>query len=81
MYKRLAADRRSLTLALASGVGIGFGGQAAYQAWLAEQGPQTPTVPSPDAIARQRAAIQRLQTLFAHQPNAGLRGAITVEPD
>lgn len=78
MYARLDDDRRDLTLSLASGVGIGMGGEKAYKTWLAAQpGAAAPTAES--AVARQRAAIQRLQTLFASQPSAALREAVKVD--
>lgn len=78
MYARLADDRRDLTLSLASGVGIGMGGQDVYRDWLARQSPD-PTAKAQNAAERQAAAIQRLQTLFAQQPSAALRGAVKVD--
>lgn len=80
MSERIAADLRDLTLTLAQGVGIGFGGDAAYRAWLAQQTPRAE--PGQDAVARQRATIGRLQMLFAQQPaRSGLRTAIKMKPD
>ena len=62
MYDRLTADRRSLTLDLASGVGIGMGGKEAYDAWMKAQDPVAGG--NDAAIARQRATFARLQGLF-----------------
>lgn len=86
MYERFAEDRRLLTLSLASGVGIGMGGENAYRAWLtAQDEPSQRSGPAvagdPTAIARQRAAIGRLQALFAQQPSAALRDAIRRKAD
>jgi hypothetical protein len=79
MYERLAADRHDLTMVVASGVGIGMGGEAAYRAWVAAQAPR-PAINS-EGADRQRAAIGRLQNLLAHQPNQALRDAIRMKPD
>lgn len=59
MYERIAADRRALTIDFATGVGIGFGGDKAYQAWLASQAPG-----QADGAARQSGSIARLAALF-----------------
>jgi hypothetical protein len=75
MHERLAADRRDLTLTLASGVGIGMGGQKAYQEWL--RGQAAPVAANAGAAARQAATIGRLQSLFAHQ----FPDAIRKKPD
>jgi hypothetical protein len=83
MYERLAADRADMTMVVASGVGIGMGGETAYRAWLRGQAPAPALGPeNAGAIARQAATIGRLQSLLAHQPNPGMRDAIRIKkPD
>jgi len=62
-----------LTMVIATGAGIAWGGSDAYRAWQAARNPD-----STEPAMRQRAALGRLQGLFANQP--ALRGAIR-KPD
>lgn len=82
MYARQADDLRRLTVALANGVGIGMGGDKAYESWLAGQ--ETPKAETGNpAAARQMATIMRLQSLYGSQNRkSALRGAIRIrKPD
>ena len=73
MYLRLTEDRKALTIAMANGMGIGMGGQKAYDAWLAADRPKGDA-----GVKRQAQAIARLRHLFGSQPNA-LRDSIKVK--
>lgn len=74
MYRNRAEDRRADVMSTANGVGIGFGGDKAYQSWL-RANPQDESVQSPAAL-NQKAAIMRLQSLYGSQRSPALRGAV-----
>jgi len=74
MYRNRAEDRRAEVMSTANGVGIGFGGDQAYQQWLRSE--QASPQQGDPAVLRQKATIMRLQSLYGSQKNPGLVGVI-----